>query len=54
MAGLGLAAYSRAYRAGERRSACWLRDVRLVLVYLGAAFALGVAFGVHEIVDWIQ
>ena len=41
--GLGLAAYGRAWRAGARRSQCWLRDVRLVLAYLGIAFAAGLA-----------
>ncbi|MEU8658809.1 hypothetical protein [Actinoplanes philippinensis] len=33
-AGLGLAGYLRARRQGLRRSACLLRDVRVVLAYL--------------------
>jgi hypothetical protein len=42
--GLGLIGYGRAARQGLRRSRCFLRDVRLVIAYLGAAFALGAAF----------
>src|SRR5215217_3143184 len=41
MSGLGLWAYRRAMRAGLRESKCVLRNPRLVLLYLGAAFALG-------------
>lgn len=35
-AALGIAGYVRARRAGLTRSKCVLRDVRLVLAYLGA------------------
>ena len=44
---LGLVGYTRAYRAGLTRSKCFLRDVRLVLGYLGllaVAGACGVWF----------
>lgn len=34
---LGLAGYWRAHQAGLTRTKCYLRDVRLVLVYLGLA-----------------
>lgn len=39
--GLGTFAYIRARREGLRRSRCWLRDTRLVIAYLGAAFMAG-------------
>ena len=42
MAALGLVAYGRAVRRGERRTRCLLRDTRLVVAYLGAALAVGV------------
>ncbi len=42
-ASLGFAGYWRARRAGLTRSACLLRDTRLVLVYLGVLVAAGVA-----------
>ena len=42
-AALGFAGYWRARRAGLTRSACLLRDTRLVLVYLAVLFAAGVA-----------
>jgi len=38
MSGLGLAAYVSAWRAGLRTSKCVLRDTRLVIGYLAAAF----------------
>ena len=40
---LGLLTYGRAVARGQRRTQCWLRDTRLVLVYLGAALAVGLA-----------
>ena len=43
-AGLGLWGYTRAWRRGLRRSRCWLRDVRLVLAYLGLAFLGAIVF----------
>jgi hypothetical protein len=54
MSGLGLWAYTRAWRAGLRRSRCYLRDVRLVVAYLGTAFALGAAFAVLRLVDVLR
>jgi hypothetical protein len=39
---LGLAGYGRAWRKGLRRSKCWLRDTRLVLLYLGTLVFVGV------------
>lgn len=49
MSGLGLWAYGRAWRAGQRRSRCWLRDTRLVLLYLGTAFAAGLFFSARSL-----
>jgi hypothetical protein len=40
---LALAGYLQAWRAGLRQSDCKLRDVRLVLVYLAALTASGLA-----------
>ena len=51
-AGLGFAGYLRARRAGLERSKCFLRDTRLVLVYLGilaVAGAVGVVLDVTEV-----
>ncbi len=53
MATLGLIGYVKAYRAGLTRSRCYLRDVRLVLLYLGAAWLLGAVFTIREVVSWI-
>ncbi|MEU4650588.1 hypothetical protein [Nocardia fluminea] len=39
---LAFAGYWRAWRAGLKRSRCWLRDTRLVLGYVGAIAAVGV------------
>jgi hypothetical protein len=47
MSGLGLWAYAAAWRRGLRESRCFLRDARLVMAYLGAAFLLGLAFTVR-------
>ncbi|NUR05795.1 MAG: hypothetical protein HOQ22_16110 [Nocardioidaceae bacterium] len=38
---LGLVGYTRAWRGGLTRSKCFLRDVRLVLGYLGLLAAAG-------------
>lgn len=49
-AAVGLAGYWRAHRAGLTRSRCYLRDVRVVLLYLGAvllAALAGIAWTVH-------
>jgi len=40
---LAFAGYVRAWRGGVRHSACKLRDVRFVLVYLAALTLVGVA-----------
>ncbi|GAB1694631.1 hypothetical protein [Krasilnikovia sp. M28-CT-15] len=40
---LAFAGYLRAHRQGLRRSACVLRDVRLVLAYLAVLAAAGAA-----------
>ena len=53
MATLGLIGYVKAYRAGLTKSRCYLRDVRLVLLYLGAAWLLGAVFTIREVVGWI-
>jgi hypothetical protein len=41
LGGLGAFAYLRARREGLRKSRCWLRDTRLVIAYLAAAFLAG-------------
>ena len=51
MAGMGLWAYANAWRQGLRESKCVLRDPRLVMAYLGAAFALGLIFTVRGLVQ---
>ena len=53
MATLGLLGYLKAYRAGLTRSRCYLRDVRLVLLYLGLAWIAGAFFAVREVVGWV-
>lgn len=45
-AGFGLVGYVRARRAGLTRSSCVLRDTRLVIGYLAALTAVGVAMSV--------
>ena len=52
MSGLGLWAYRRAMRAGLRETKCVLKQPRLVLFYLGAAFTLGLAGLVWRVVHW--
>ena len=50
---MGLSGYWAAHKAGLTRSRCYLRDVRLVLLYLGvilAASLAGIAWTVH---GWI-
>jgi hypothetical protein len=51
--GLGAFAYIRARREGLRRSRCWLRDTRLVIAYLGAAFLAGAAVVVLDVVRYL-
>ena len=50
MSAIGLAAYWTAWRGGMRTSKCVLRDVRLVLGYLGLAFGASVAVIVRNLV----
>lgn len=40
---LGLVGYTKAYRAGLTRSKCFLRDTRLVIVYLSLLTVAGAA-----------
>jgi len=49
LSGLGLWGYGRAWRAGARRSRCLLRDIRVVIAYLGAAFVAGAVFLVRSL-----
>lgn len=49
MSGLGLWAYTHAWRQGLRQSKCFLRDPRLVMAYLGGAFVLGLSFSVRDL-----
>lgn len=49
-AGLGLVGYVKAHRAGLTRSRCVLRDVRLVLAYLGV-LAASAAVGIYRLVS---
>lgn len=52
-AGVGFAGYWRARQAGLTRSKCYLRDTRLVLLYLAAlAVAAVVALG-FEVARWL-
>jgi hypothetical protein len=48
-AGLGLAGYVRARRAGLTRSKCYLRDTRLVIGYLSLLVLAAGAAGVWRI-----
>jgi hypothetical protein len=50
-AGLGLAGYLRARRAGLTRSTCVLRDTRLVLGYLALVGLSGLAGVVWQVRD---
>lgn len=43
-AALGLRAYWRAWRAGLRRSNCFLRDPRLVMLYLAVLLVAGLVW----------
>lgn len=52
-AGLGLAGYWRAHKAGLTRSKCYLRDVRLVLLYLGTIAAVAAYAVVKTATAWL-
>jgi hypothetical protein len=54
MSGLGLWAYATAWRQGLRQSKCFLRDPRLIMAYLAAAFVLGLIFMVRGIVHVVS
>lgn len=54
MATLGLFAYTKAYRQGLTRSRCFLRDVRLVLLYLSLAWVAGAYFTVSSVIGWLS
>lgn len=49
---LGLAGYWRAHQAGLTQTKCYLRDVRLVLLYLGLAVVGAVAGIVWAVSHW--
>ena len=51
---LGLAGYWRAHRAGLTRSGCYLRDVRLVLLYLGLVLVAALAGIVWTVYGWMR
>lgn len=53
-AGLGLAGYWKAHQAGLTRSKCYLRDVRLVLVYLGAIMVIAGGASIFKIHGWFS
>ena len=53
MATLGLLGYVKAYRGGLTRSNCFLRDVRLVLLYLSLAWVAGAYFTVLTVIHWL-
>lgn len=50
---LGLAGYWRAHRAGLTRSRCYLRDVRLVLLYLGLVLVAALAGATWTVHGWL-
>ena len=54
MATLGLLGYARVYREGLTRSSCFLRDVRLVLLYLSLAWVTGAYFTVSSVIHWLS
>lgn len=47
---VGLVAYGRALRQGHKTTRCYLRDTRLVLLYLLTAFAAGAYFTTRALV----
>lgn len=52
-AGMGLVGYWRAHQAGLTRSKCYLQDVRLVLLYLGAIAAVAAYAIVKYAAAWL-
>jgi hypothetical protein len=53
-AAIGLAGYWRAHQAGLTRTKCYLRDVRLVLLYLGLTSVGAVIAIVFQIKHWLH
>lgn len=51
--GVALVAYYKARRAGLVKSRCKLGDTRLVMTYLGVAFAAGVGFTIYQITQLV-
>lgn len=54
MSGMGLWAYTRAWRQGLRQSKCFLRDPRLIIAYLGIAFISGFVATVSRVLQIIS
>jgi hypothetical protein len=50
----GLFAYTKAWRAGLRKSDCILRDPRLVMLYLGLVGVAGLGWTVWRVVHWLR
>lgn len=53
MSGMGLWAYARAWQQGLRTSACFLRDPRLVMGYLGVAFLAAAGWSAYRLMAWL-
>jgi len=51
---MGLAGYWKAHQAGLTRSRCYLRDVRLVLLYLGLIALAALAGSVWTVWGWVH
>lgn len=51
---LGLLGYWRAHQAGLTRTKCYLRDVRLVLLYLGLAALASSLMIVVRVLGWFD
>jgi hypothetical protein len=50
----GLFAYTRAWRAGLRKSDCILRDPRLVMLYLGLVGGAGLGWTIWRLALWLR
>ncbi len=51
---VGFERYRRAWRAGLRRTDCWLRDPRWAMAYLGALAVTGAAWTVWRLIGWLR
>jgi hypothetical protein len=49
---LGLTGYWKAHQAGLTRSRCYLRDVRLMLLYLGLIAVVALAGSIWTVWSW--